>query len=117
MIYINAYSTTQHYGGPEEGGWYYYVDEPIASIPHNVKEWTSSRNDEFWETIRTTRDLLPHISNEDRNDIKNKEKILSESVESFKFGKLGSVLGGNEIKIVYQDSYGECSPKNKPFYE
>jgi hypothetical protein len=24
-VYVSEYSTTRHYGGPEEGGWYYDV--------------------------------------------------------------------------------------------
>jgi hypothetical protein len=31
MKYINAYSVTRHYGGPEEGGWWYDAGMPIAS--------------------------------------------------------------------------------------
>ena len=28
-IYVNVYNETQHYGGPEEGGWYYWSGIPI----------------------------------------------------------------------------------------
>lgn len=31
--YLNFYVTDQAYGGPEEGGWYYEVGEPKASLP------------------------------------------------------------------------------------
>jgi hypothetical protein len=31
--WVNAYEVTRAYGGPEEGGWYYDVGEPLASIP------------------------------------------------------------------------------------
>jgi hypothetical protein len=33
MLYLNAYRVSQAYGGPEEGGWYYDIGEPFASIP------------------------------------------------------------------------------------
>ena len=33
MLYINVYIEHRTYGGPEEGGWYYGVGEPVASIP------------------------------------------------------------------------------------
>lgn len=33
MIYLNVYIEHRVYGGPEEGGWYYGVGEPVASIP------------------------------------------------------------------------------------
>ncbi len=31
--YANAYLTDRLYGGPEEGGWYYTVGEPVMSLP------------------------------------------------------------------------------------
>ena len=33
MMYMNAYTAHQHYGGPAEGGWYYNSYEPLASVP------------------------------------------------------------------------------------
>ena len=32
VVYVNVYSITREYGGPEEGGWYYTAGEPIASV-------------------------------------------------------------------------------------
>ena len=32
MYYINVYEMSQAYGGPEEGGWYYVVGEPVTCI-------------------------------------------------------------------------------------
>ena len=29
--YVNVYAITRHYGGPEEGGWWYNTGEPIES--------------------------------------------------------------------------------------
>jgi hypothetical protein len=33
MKYVNAYIVTRHYGGPEEGGWWFNAGEPLASVP------------------------------------------------------------------------------------
>jgi hypothetical protein len=30
--YVNVYSISQGYGGPEEGGWWYNVGEPVTSV-------------------------------------------------------------------------------------
>jgi hypothetical protein len=30
--FINIYTLDRHYGGPEEGGWYYDSGEPVASL-------------------------------------------------------------------------------------
>jgi hypothetical protein len=34
--YLNAYKAIQIYGGPEEGGWWYTLYEPVASLPHTL---------------------------------------------------------------------------------
>lgn len=33
VLYVNVYRVTRHYGGPEEGGWWYDAGEPLASVP------------------------------------------------------------------------------------
>lgn len=33
ILYVNAYAVTRHYGGPEEGGWWFNSGSPLASIP------------------------------------------------------------------------------------
>jgi hypothetical protein len=33
LLYINVYAVTQHYGGGEEGGWWFLAGEPLASVP------------------------------------------------------------------------------------
>lgn len=61
--YVGAYSVAQAYGGPEEGGWWYEVASPIASVmlrddddPLTVARglWNAFREDddgrEVWES-------------------------------------------------------------------
>lgn len=31
-LWLSLYHTVQHYGGPEEGGWWYFRTEPIACV-------------------------------------------------------------------------------------
>lgn len=33
LLYLNVYLVTRHYGGPEEGGWWYNRGEAVASMP------------------------------------------------------------------------------------
>lgn len=33
VIWVNAYRASRHYGGPEEGGWWYDWNTCIASMP------------------------------------------------------------------------------------
>ena len=37
-VYLNAYTTDQEYGGPEEGGWWYDTYEPAAAVPIVLRE-------------------------------------------------------------------------------
>jgi len=37
LLYVNAYSVTRHFGGREEGGWWFNAGEPLASIPIKAK--------------------------------------------------------------------------------
>ena len=36
--FVTAYEVTRHYGGPEEGGWYYSWYDPIDSVPTSKPE-------------------------------------------------------------------------------
>lgn len=33
LLYLNAYVVGRSYGGPEEGGWWYDVGNPVAIVP------------------------------------------------------------------------------------
>ena len=33
LKFVTAYEVTRHYGGPEEGGWWYDWREPIDTVP------------------------------------------------------------------------------------
>ncbi len=43
IVYLNLYLIDQSYGGPEEGGWYYDVGTPLASVPISVESFTVNR--------------------------------------------------------------------------
>lgn len=54
--YMNVYITEQMYGGPEEGGWYYTVGDPLASVPVAM-DATQEELDDLEKHIRRTMDL------------------------------------------------------------
>ena len=85
--YVNAYAVTRHYGGPEEGGWWYNYYQPLASVPCQVK------------------DSQQHI---DR--LKEHFKEVSE-------GDIYSVLGGVALEVYTEDEYAKAYPTEKPYYE
>lgn len=87
IVYVNVYLITRHYGGPEEGGWYYNWSECIEVIP------VKNKNAEIME--------------------EEAEKIY----ESKKHGNIYSVLGGRDIDVRIEATPKESETKRRPHYE
>ncbi|QIW88626.1 hypothetical protein P59_257 [Bacillus phage P59] len=87
MVYVNVYSVTRHYGGPEEGGWYYDWMECIEVFP--------CRN-------MAAGDMLAMLTDEN---------------EHKKWGDIYSVLGGRDIVIQIEETPKESETKERPYYE
>ena len=85
-VYINAYVVTRHYGGPEEGGWWYDAGHCI-------------------ETLETTEDK----ADEERAKMEEKHKDKNE-------GDINSVLGGCLIEVSTDEQPGEDYPATRPQY-
>jgi hypothetical protein len=89
--YVNAYRVSRHYGGPEEGGWWYDSGEPLASVPLEL--------DSTQETIQTVRDRLTALLG--WTDSRNRY----------------SVLGGDDFEIYVQSEPAAHFPDGRPHYE
>lgn len=86
-IVVNVYDTTMRYGGPEEGGWWFEVGEPIKGICVFSKK----------QAIRAALEL--------------DEWALEE------YGEAYDQYGFSTYRVVYEDKYGEAYPKERPHYE
>lgn len=60
--YVNAYRVTLGYGGPEEGGWWYDLGEPLASIPVRTPEQEAQARALIASTIAPDFDGTPDKS-------------------------------------------------------
>jgi hypothetical protein len=83
---IGVYVTTRHYGGPEEGGWWYNRDQHVISIPfHGV----TPRQ----EQLRLVRQVVDYLNE----------------------GDIYSVLGGQRmfVALEWRDKQHEtcCAPR------
>jgi hypothetical protein len=87
LVYVNVYSVTRHYGGPEEGGWWYNWYTCIEVYP--VKE----KNAEIIQ------------------------EELEEEHNYKKWGNIYSVLGGRDIIVYIEDEPKESETKERPYYE
>lgn len=122
LLYVNAYEVTRHYGGPEEGGWYYNHHEPIASIP--VKAISIKGHSDACYTCSQAREgngeyelckwgyQLKAIDPVQVDMLKRHlENLFSDRVD----GDIYSVLGGIDIMITVEDHIAKSDPI--PHYE
>ena len=84
---VNVYATDMRYGGPEEGGWYYEVGEPVKGICVFSKK----------QAIRAAIELDAWALEE--------------------FGEAYDKYGYSTYRVCYEDKYGEYYPKERPHYE
>ena len=87
--FFNVYSVTRHYGGPEEGGWWYNWHALLETLP-------------FEEDAKSQEMLRDHL----------KKKYANEE-----YGDISSVLGGQEIDILVEDRPGQSASTEVPHYE
>jgi hypothetical protein len=125
-MYVNAYQVTRHYGGPEEGGWWFNHSEPLASIPvqatshehHDSSCWTCNRakegaKDDDGNPIKACKwgfQLVP-----DEKQVDQFKKHLQNIFGEVQEGNIYSVLGGAELSICVEEHPGESTPR--PHYE
>jgi len=86
LTYINAYVVTRHYGGPEEGGWWFNAGTPLASVPMPA-------------------DTPESIIQEKINEL---EELFCEENE----GNIYSVLGGQEVRVYQQPEMAKPWPES-----
>ena len=128
FLYVNAYEVTRHYGGPEEGGWYYNHHEPIASIPVKAVSKAghsngcficeSARRGEIHPVTGEAYELCKwsfELEATDPAQVETFKKYLEDLFADINEGSIYSVLGGSELHVVVEDHKGERTPR--PHYE
>jgi len=97
--YITAYAVTRHYGGPEEGGWWYNAYNPIASVdvPSHLQ--------------------FPNVSEEYEDELDAlMEKVRKEHSEVIE-GDISSVLGGTALEVLVEPTKNHYQTLGRPHYE
>lgn len=97
--YITAYAVTRHYGGPEEGGWWYNHYEPIESValPEELH--------------------IPDISDELEQRLWEMKEELYRKHEEVSEGNIYSVLGGVELSVLSEPVPNSNQTTGRPYYE
>ena len=91
--FISLYTVTRHYGGREEGGWWY-----------------------DWHSLEETR----HVPYTDKRSYRRVVKALVEDLinsHGLGHGDIYSVNGGEAVDIYLEEVPGENQTKNRPRYE
>ena len=86
-IYVNVYEITRHYGGPEEGGWWFNSGNPIESRIVATMEDAEALREEF------------------------------EDKHGPGWGNIFSVAGGAKIDVLIQDHFAQEFPSEPVYYE
>lgn len=90
--YINVYEVYRHYGGPEEGGWYWDSGELLISV-----QVTGKMEGEAEAAELLLKDYLERSYPDD--------------------GSRFSVLGGTDYQVRIEDHDGKSWPEERPHYE
>ena len=88
LHYLNVYAVTRHWGGADEGGWWFNSGQPLASIP-----FTSEA--------------------EARENIPKYEEMFSSTAE----GDIYSVNGGVAVHVYLEEDIAKFFPETRPHYE
>lgn len=124
--YVNAYLVTRHFGGREEGGWWYNWLRCVASVPVTATRHIGCIPGHCGECDDARKRLDPNpasycaephlipIDPADVDAIKARlEEIFADDVE----GDIYSVNGGQELCICVEDEIAESQSTERPRYE
>lgn len=86
-VYVNQYTVSRHYGGPEEGGWWYDTGQFVESWPCATEELAFALMQQLATTVEPNRCTRY------------------------------SVLGGADTVFYVEDEPGADWPEEVPHYE
>ena len=87
QYYVNVYEIDRGYGGPEEGGWWYDIGNPVLSVPFDLLKEAK----EYQETLL----------------VKYPRTGKSSSV----------IYSGGDYQVMIERYFAEAYPKETPHYE
>lgn len=139
VIFVNAYEVTRHYGGPEEGGWWYNAGSPLASIPVSIPddvlvqiaeerkrlyqenilavEGTDDDNDPEAFSLNDETDRFAVNTMYNRPEVQAQVEYLKATLGHVNRGSIYSVLGGELLEVQVEAHMAEAWPKQRPHYE
>ena len=112
MKYLNIYELGEAYGGPEEGGWWYTVGNPVES---------QSYADEELKRMQRTRQVLNERFQQADSTYAmgygNHDGINEEGFGDDNFLMKGGVWGRINLTARIEDHPAKGFPSERPYYE
>lgn len=91
-VFANVYRVSNCYGGPEEGGWWYDVGDPLESVR-----------------------VDPDISHEEREELE--KRLLSNWAHEQRPRGRRSMIGGPDVLVIFENHFAQEWPAKAPRYE
>lgn len=89
LVFISAYGISRHYGGPEEGGWWYDMWRFVETVP----------------TMRKHAEVVSEALERKHDDVNTNP--------TNRFSVLGN---GEDLAVVIEDTPGEFQTTERPHY-
>jgi len=125
--WINVYGTTRQYGGGEEGGWWFNVDDPITSIYVGLLPGERSGDQEYplFGIYHGAEGYSMRVSREHQDEIPLSDipahlqevlDFVSQLYEGTTRGDIYSASGGRYLTINLQTHPAVQDPFHRPYY-
>ena len=102
--YLNVYKITQAYGGPQEGGWWFDVGEPLESVCVDDEA-------QHFQALNVLRS---------RYELSHEGKYVPNDPDCLELERVRgrtSAAGGYDVEIYEEDYFAKPFPQEKPTYE
>jgi hypothetical protein len=86
IVFINVYEVERHFGGHEEGGWYFNALTCVETFP---------------------------VRNSAADDM---VEVLTDENQFRKWGNIASVLGGTDVVVQIDEEPKQYETKERPYY-
>ena len=122
-LYFAVFEVSRHYGGPEEGGWYYDRGRLLAYYKLSRSD-TCLRADQRWHHPKNSRPfLVPTTRVTVRPD--RRRHLIREASRCFGYLPVkprgyrgrGSVIGQPDIEVRFMNEVPQSYPETTPHYE
>jgi hypothetical protein len=121
ILYVNAYAVTRHWGGREEGGWWYNAGAPLASVPIAAETVACPGGSDGCNCGYEVNGIYcaddRHLKPEDSAELRRMRAHLRKMFADVKEGDIYSVNGGVDLDVWVEERPAHHWPEGRPRYE